>query len=455
VTADIQLFNNAINLPVNFYDANDFFFNLQGDGSILDGTNSLFEGDFGTNRGGLLLDVVSGGSPNRFTGASIGTTEESGREVALRQTDLAGLDVTRKVFVPRTGYFARYLEILSNPTAGPITVDVHLLSNLRQFNGPPRVVATSSGDTTLDVSDPLNPDRWVAVDDGNDGDPFLVSTLPAAAFAFDGVGASSRAGEASFGTPGNHGELRYGWNGVTVPAGGTVAFLHFALQQTSRVAARASAERLVQLPPEALNGLSPEEIGWIRNFAVPSDGTSALGPLPALNGTVSGRALAGDGTTPVPGASVRFRSRNLFYGRTQFLNAGADGSFTFTSTFNDFGSSRPIPVGGFVLQAFHPQTGFQAPDALGSFPDGQTSAVQDVVFSNTGLLRGTVRRHTGAVVTSGAVQASGPVFVSANLGTDGSYVLTALPPGSYTVTGIAFVAQGSSLTGTTSASVVV
>ena len=453
VTANIQLLDNAINLPVNFYDANNSFFNLQGDGSIPDGTNSLFEGDFASNRGGLLLDVVSGGSPSRFTGGTIGTTEESGREVALRQTGLAGLDVTRKVFVPRTGYFARYLEILSNPTADPVTVDVHLLSNLRQFNGPPRVVATSSGDTTLDVSDPLNPDRWVAVDDGNDGDPFLVSTLPASAFAFDGPGAPLRAGEASFATPGNYGQLHYGWNGVTIPAGGTVAFLHFALQQTSRVAARASAERLVQLPPEALTGLSPQEIGWIRNFAVPSDGTSALTPLPALNGAVSGRALAGDGTTPVAGALVRFRSRNIFYGRTQSLNAGADGSFSFTSTFNDFGSSRPIPVDGFVLQAFHPQTFFQAPDALGSFPEGQTSAAQDAVFSNTGVLRGTVRRHTGAAVTSGAVQASGPVFQSANLATDGSYVLTVVPPGSYTVTGIAFVPQGSSLTGTTSASV--
>lgn len=454
VTADVHLLNNAITLPVNLWDANNFFFNVQPNGSILDGTNSFFRGDFGTNQGGMLLDLVSGGTADRFEGASIGSTEEGGREIAVRQPGVAGLDVTRKVFVPRTGYFARYLEVLSNSSPDPVTVNVQVLSNVRPYVGAPRVVATSSGDATLDVSDALAPDRWVVVDDGTDGDPALVTTLPATAFAFDGPGAGAHVGRAAFVTNPGFGQLTYEWSGVTVPAGGTVAFLHFAAQQASRAAARASAERLVQLPPEALSGLSPEEIGWIRNFAVNPDGTSGLAALPPLNGTVGGRVLAGDGATAVPFASVRFRSRNIFFGRTQFLSSGTDGSFTLTSTFDDSGSSRAVPVDGFVLQAFHPQTGVQAPEALGSFPAGQVATAKDVVFSNTGLIRGAVMRHTGAPVTSGFVQASGAsIFISASIGADARYVLTGLLPGTYTLTAVAFHPQGSGLTGTGTASV--
>ena len=112
---NIQLLNNAVNLPTNLWDASDFFFNVQSDGSILDGTNSVYGGDFGANRGGFLLDVIAAGTPNRFTGTGFGTTEQNGREIVIRQSGLAGLNVTRKVFLPQDGYFARYLEILTNP----------------------------------------------------------------------------------------------------------------------------------------------------------------------------------------------------------------------------------------------------------------------------------------------------------------------------------------------------
>ena len=453
VTANIQLLNNAINLPVTRYDANNDYFDIQGSGAVANGTNSVFGGDFGANRNGMLLDVVVG-SPTRFTGGTVGATEESGREVVIRQQNLAGLDVTRKIFVPGTGYFARYLEIVSNPTLDPITLDLQVTTNVRQFNGLPRVVATSSGDPVLDVAGG-DPDRWVVVDDSTDGDPFVVSTLPATAFAFDGPGATQGVGAASLTTPSSSfGRLVYRWNAVTVPPGGTVAFLHFAVQQTSRAAASASADRLMQLPPEALVGLSADEIGGIRNFALPPDGTSVVPALPALTGTVTGRLLAGDAVTVVPNGQVRFRSRNIFFGRTLFGNAGSNGVFTFNATFNDFGSSRAIPVDGFLLQASHPNTGVAAPDTLGAFPAGQSTATQDIVFTNTGLVRGTVRRHTGAAVNGGSVQAQGPGFGSANTGPDGTYVISGLLPGNYTVRAFFSPTGGTALTGTTPASVV-
>ena len=367
---DIQLLNNAVNLPTNLWDASDFFFNVQSDGSILDGTNSAYGGDFGANRGGFLLDVIAAGTPNRFTGNGFGTTEQNGREIVIRQNALAGLNVTRKVFLPQDGYFARYLEILTNPGTTPVTIDLRVTSNVRPFNGSPAIQASSSGDKALDVSDPINPDRWIVIGDVFDGDPFLnCCFLPALAFTFDGVGAADHAASATYTSNPNFspGQLIVTWSNITIPAGGTVAYMHFGAQQVSRVSAAASADRLDQLSPESLVGLSPDEITEIRNFAVPSTGVSSLAPLPALNGTVTGRVLAGDGITTVPNATVRFHSNNLFYGRTLQVTSAADGTYNFATTFNNSGNSLVDSCGRLYRTGFHPFTGIASPLAGGTF----------------------------------------------------------------------------------------
>jgi hypothetical protein len=441
---NIQLLNNAINLPTNLFDASNFFFNIQSDGSILDGTDSVYGGDFGANRGAFFLDVITAGTPNRFSGSGFGTTEQNGREVVIRQSGLAGLNVTRKIYLPQDGYFARYLEILTNPGTSPVTVDLRVTSNVRSFNGSPLIRATSSGDSILDVSDPINPDRWLVTGDSQDGDPFLVFAEPALAFAFDGVGAADHAASATYvvNPSFSPGQLMVTWSNITIPAGGTVAYMHFGAQQVSRASAAASADRLDQLSPESLVGLSPDEITEIRNFAVPSTGVSALAPLPALNGNVSGRVLAGDGTTTVPNATVRFHSNNLFYGRTLQVNSAGDGTYSFASSFDNFGNSFAIPLDAFTIQAIHPFTGIQSPFATGAFNAGQTSAVQDVTFTNTGVVHGFVRRHTGVAVNNGSVELFGGSFDFVSINPDGSYVMTGIPPGVFNLQAETSVPQG-------------
>jgi hypothetical protein len=442
---NIQLLNNAINLPTNLFDASDFFFDLQSNGSILDGTNSVYGGDFGANRGAFFLDVIAGGAPNRFTGNGFGTTEQNGREVVIRQDALAGLNVTRKIYLPQDGYFARYLEILTNPGSSPVTVDLRVTSNMRPFNGTPLIQTTSSGDNILDVSNPINPDHWVVIGDVVDGDPFFnCCFVPALAFAFDGTGAADHAASATFVTnPGyTPGQLAVTWSNITIPAGGTVAYMHFGAQQVSRASAAASADRLGQLSPESLVGLSPEEITEIRNFAVPSTGVSALATLPALNGNVSGRVLAGDGTTTVPNATVRFHSNNLFYARTLQVTAAADGTYNLASSFGNSGNSVPVPIDAFTVQAFHPFTGIASPTATGGFNPGQINAVQDVTFTNTGVVRGSVFRHNGTAVNNGSVQLSGGTFNRTSINADGSYLMTGVPPGVFTLQAEISVPQG-------------
>lgn len=459
VVADIRLLDNAVSLPLYLYDANGFSFDVQGNGSIGYGTSLVYAGDYDSNTGGLLLDVISGGVSNRFAGGSIGTKENDGRQVAVRQENISGLNVTRKVYVPREGYFARYLEILSNPTDSPLTVDVRVQSNLGSYyNGAQQVYATSSGDAVPSVADAATADRWLVVDDGFDADPFLSNySTPAAAFVYDGPNGAERAAGLDLAvTDTARRELSYRWNNVTVAPGATVALLHFGVQQTSRVAARAAAERLVQLPPEALAGLTHDEIAAVRNFAVPVAGTSTLSQLPSLRGTVTGRLLASDNATNIPGGQVQFKSNHVLFGRTHFTFADNAGSFNLAANFDDFGGALAIPVDGFTLSAQHPQTGAQSPNFTGTFAGGQTTATRDIIFSNTGIVRGVVRRHTGQPVAAGVVQLS--IFhrfsyATVALGGDGSYSFNGVPAGNFTVTAYVGNQQGTALTGSTNFSV--
>ncbi|MCU1382351.1 MAG: LamG domain protein jellyroll fold domain protein [Acidobacteria bacterium] len=432
---NILLQNNAIALPATRSDANNFSVDVQPDGTL--GSSIVFNE-------ALALDIVVSGAPHRFTGGEVPTAEQSGREIVTRQNGLAGLNVTRKLFVPLTGYFARALDFFSNPTADPITVDVQLTTELA--NGM-IVRSTSSGDVAVSVADAANPDRWVAFDDSLDGDPALVGGRPAAAFVFDGAGARTRAATVSVaGTPSR---LQLGWTQIVVPPGGAVALLHFAVQQTSRFATAASTDRLVRLAPEALEGMTPDEIAAIVNFAVPADGHSIVAALPALTGSVSGHVFEADGSTPAPFTRLTFKSGVPVFGRTQHVGADAIGAFSFTSAADD-GASHPIPLDTFTLAAQHPLTGVASPSIAGGFGVDDATAQLDVVFNNTAMVSGTVRRHNGVAVTTGFVRVSlvlnGPVIASAAIGSDARYRVAGLLPGTY-VLSASIAQQGSALLG--------
>jgi hypothetical protein len=447
-TIDILLQNNLVDLPLTKWDANNFTFDLQKDASILRGTNNVFVGpDAGQPFGGMHLDVIAQGTPTRFTGADFGSVEDNSREVTVHQDNVGGLSVTRKVFVPSAGYFARYLELLTNPADTPVTVDVRVSSDILRNNGTDlgtAVVATSSGDDQLDVSDPATRDRWLVIDAAQPGDPFASPTPPSTAFVFDGPGGARAVSSATLAPSKSQialdpRELEYQWSAITIQPGGTVGLMHFAVQETSRTAAQAAAERLVQLPPEALAGLSTDELAQVGNFAMPGDGVSAVTPLAPLTGAISGRVLASDASTPVA-ATVTLRSTNVLFGRSYKTTSTADGAFAFSSVFTDTGTSLAIPVEDFTLRADHPVLGAQAPSpaSVGQFQNGATVAQQDVVFSNTGIARGIVRLN-GVAVAGASLAASGPFGTGvANFNTqtaaDGSFVFPLLPPAPFTFT---------------------
>ena len=200
ISVDIHLRENQIPAStatlVRLFDANNFGFAIQQSGEIRDGKTAVFSGDGGVNRGGMRLDILQNELATPFAGSG-GSFEDNGREIAIPGSGPAGLQVTRKVYVPLNGYFARYLEILTNPTATAISLDLRVDSHYRyiqqtrdgfRFNEPPRVISTSDGDGFL-----FSGDRWAVVDDNTDADPFESGNLPSVAQVFDGIGALAAA----------------------------------------------------------------------------------------------------------------------------------------------------------------------------------------------------------------------------------------------------------------------
>ena len=220
------------------------------------------------------------------------------------------------------------------------------------------------------------------------------------------------------------------WNNVTIPAGGRVILMRFVSQQTGRSNATATAQRLEQLPPEALIGLSASERSDIINWSVPSDGVGSVAALPPLDGTVQGTVLAGDGATTVPRATVNFVSQLPFYGRTYSTSSLGDGAYSLGASLTADNNTQLIPRGGFLVNAIEPNTGENSGDNAGVFGNS-VEAVQNIVFGSTGLLSGTVRRTTGEVVSAAGIEVTGANLLrtlSLNTATDAvSYTHLTLP----------------------------
>ncbi|RLB69921.1 MAG: hypothetical protein DRH04_04420, partial [Deltaproteobacteria bacterium] len=451
ITVDIVLESNAITLPRNIYDANHFRFDLQENGNIKYGQNVFQPIESLGITGAATLAVVENSVEYPFVGGEIPVEEDFGRETVVRQLGLAGLNVTRKVYVPLEGYFARYLEIFSNPTAEDITVDVLVKTAFRDSNT--FITATSSGDDQIQPAGAETQDYWAALDDDGTGDPFLATRYNYApvAFVWGGPDATLEPDAVEFMPYAYpiYANVISTWNSVSIPAGESVAIMHFISQQTSRNGAAASAQRLVQLPPEALQGLSLSEIETIQNFAVPEGGTSELDVLPPMNAQVSGQVLASDETTiGYPGCTVSLKSSHPLFGRTYQVSTNTSGNFEFIPdpvTNPVYAPIIGIPVGDLTLSARiytdYPQASY-SPEIPCSYPEGTHALSQNIIFSNTGIFEGVVRKATGEVISGATVDADliideSPYYENRgeqNSIADGSYCIAFLPPGEYTLT---------------------
>ena len=170
----------------------------------------------------------------------------------------------------------------------------------------------------------------------------------------------------------------------------------------------------------------------VANFAVPAGGASAVEPLPPITGKITGTVFEGDGVTPVPAATVEFLSNQILFHRVRYVTANSSGVFTFTGA-----PLLPVPAYSYYLRGIHPQVSSTVTDGVaGGFEPGQTIDAQDIVFAGTGRVRGYVRRHTGAAVTTGSVSVTrfATTYATVPLGADGAYAVGGMPASAYEYT---------------------
>ena len=434
---NLELRRSAVELPLQLGDAGGTFWSLRKNGALVtSGTRRVYMAEAATPR----LTLVRDGVPAVFTGpdcpdgvaCTVGS-EEGQREIVLTADDVAGLAVVRKVYVPTDGYFVRILDLVRNDGAGDVTVDLLEESEVSSSS----VRSSSSGDALAQASD-----RWLVLDDSDSRDIFELSFpsnsfAPTAFVAWGAGGTGPTELAAAFQSGIDRTRVSQRWSAVPIRPGETVGILQLVAIQSDQARARASAERLVQLPPEALAGLELDEADAILNFHVPADLTSALPALPSNDGVVDGSVLGGDRETPISLATARFRSRSPYYGRPLTASPGPLGTYLLqgrpdqgsvvprgdlfdmrATKANGFGTFTATAAGRFV-----PESGVPA-----------SRATVVVAFSGTGVVSGFVRRADHSVVPSAQVtlRAAG-AFESQYVGASGGFTFAPVPANTATL----------------------
>ncbi|MCA9170490.1 MAG: pre-peptidase C-terminal domain-containing protein, partial [Planctomycetales bacterium] len=229
--------SGTISASVILSDSESYIWDISPDGSIEDGTNDAYD--------------VGLRNTQYFATSGVAHSEENGREVVLDPvTTASGATLSRKIYVPTNGNFARYLETVTNTTTSQLTFTFSIASNFGS-DGETIVVTTSSGDNQLAAGD-----IWIVTDDQNSGgDPALAHVLS---------GPDSN----SIPTVSISGDQLTATYQLTLAPGETQVVMHFASQNFERANVTATANALQDLPPDALAGLSSDEINQIVNFRV-------------------------------------------------------------------------------------------------------------------------------------------------------------------------------------------
>jgi hypothetical protein len=159
-----------------------------------------------------------------------------------------GLEVTRDIFVPDRGDgYCRYLEFVRNPSEADVEAVIEISGRVIG-----RRLTTSSGDRTFTVGD-----HWVVLDDRAGGYPYV-------SLVASSRGAPVKPAKVELSI--DQGTFNWSYN-VRIPAGKTIALLHFAAQSWSESAALKKAREL---------GLETERTSdeikkMVLNFAAPRE----------------------------------------------------------------------------------------------------------------------------------------------------------------------------------------
>lgn len=229
-------------LAVDLFDSDNYLWDIQNNGSILGGT-SVDPYDNG---------MVLVGFANQPTQ----TSEDGGREIVTGPQTIGTVSVTRKVYVPADRAFARFLEIVTNPSSSYTSYTVAIETNLGSDTAT-TIFRTGSGDAIFDLTD-----NFIITDDVNgSGDPSMLHIL-------SGESGVNPVVAALTGDILKHSYL------LSLAPGETKIVMHFAAQATSQSAALLKAAGLMQTDRptgtdnEATKGMTTTELRQVVNFGL-------------------------------------------------------------------------------------------------------------------------------------------------------------------------------------------
>ncbi|MBW2261055.1 MAG: hypothetical protein JRG91_03700 [Deltaproteobacteria bacterium] len=208
-------------------------------GYIYDGENDAYDYCY-------YLEV---GGTRYYASGSAGTTIWSGRGVQMAPHLIGQVRVVRTAYVPDTGThdYLRYYDTFENTSSSPATVSVRYYGDLGSDTST-IITATSSGDTTVDLTD-----TWYCTHDSSS------VTTPCGHVWTDGIITSPTAMTMM------SDDISTSFS-VDIPAGKTRALMIFAVQGATRTDVQTTVEWLATMPSAALTGLTGTDEQQIVNW---------------------------------------------------------------------------------------------------------------------------------------------------------------------------------------------
>ena len=190
------------------------------------------------------------------------------RQYVFPTKPAGGVLMQRKVFVPSTDSFARWLNIFTNTTGAPITFNMITGNNLGSDSST-RIVTSSNGNAIGEVGD-----TWVTTFQNYSGN---TSSDPRLGHVFQGPGGSVGLTGINF-VDGD--DNPYWTYTITLAPGQTKTIMNFGVAQPTKAAAAAKSAQLAALTPAAsLACMSPVEMTQIANFNAQQIVVPTLGPV--------------------------------------------------------------------------------------------------------------------------------------------------------------------------------
>ncbi len=213
-----------------------YIWDIYSDGRFYDGTSDHFDG---------AADVYGIGS---FTWIRADTTAQI-FEIP-EYTTYSGLMSTRQIYVSPVDGFARVLDTFTNTSASAVTYTYSNDTDLGTDSAT--VYMTSSGDAATSTAD-----TWVVGYAGSGSDTQVSGILYGNNTATVGSGISTSYDDVSF-------EMS-----VTINPGESVSFLSYYVQGYDTTTVATTLAGLADLPAEALEGLTNEQLETVVNWDLP------------------------------------------------------------------------------------------------------------------------------------------------------------------------------------------